>query len=74
MNNDIIHKLEDIAIKMNNQHDRLERLLFGVELNLITCNKIEPEKNNIHKTISLNKNRYYGKSIANIFITYWSNI
>lgn len=40
---------------MNNQHDRLERLLFGVELNLITCNKIEPEKNNIHKTISLNK-------------------
>ena len=52
---DIIHKLEDIAIKMNNQHDRLERLLFGVELNLITCNKIEPEKNNIHKTISLNK-------------------
>lgn len=39
MNNDIIHKLEDIAIKMNNQHDRLERLLFGVELNLITCNK-----------------------------------
>lgn len=55
MNNDIIHKLEDIAIKMNNQHDRLERLLFGVELNLITCNKIEPEKNNIHKTISLNK-------------------
>ena len=55
MNNDIIHKLEDIAIKMNNQHDRLERLLFGVELNLITCNKMEPEKNNIHKTISLNK-------------------
>lgn len=55
MNNDIIHKLEDIAIKMNNQHDRLERLLFGVELNLITCNKIEPEKNNIHKMISLNK-------------------
>lgn len=32
MNNDIIHKLEDIAIKMNNQHDRLERLLFGFGL------------------------------------------
>ena len=61
MNNDIIHKLEDIAIKMNNQHDRLERLLFGVELNLITCNKIEPEKNNIHKTISLNKKQILWK-------------
>ena len=55
MNNDIIHKLEDIAIKMNNQHDRLERLLFGVELNLLTCNKIEPEKNSRRRTIRLNK-------------------
>lgn len=62
MNNDIIHKLEDIAIKMNNQHDRLERLLFGVELNLITCNKIEPEKNNatfgLH-TESIVRNLYF---------------
>lgn len=69
MNNDIIHKLEDIAIKMNNQHDRLERLIFGVELNLITCNKIEPEKNNIHKTISLNKTGYWYEVIE----TYWFN-
>lgn len=75
MNNDIIHKLEDIAIKMNNQHDRLERLLFGVELNLITCNKIEPEKNNIHKTISLNKKiDIMEKVLLMLVITYWSNI
>lgn len=39
MNNDIIHKLEDIAIKMNNQHDRLERLIFGVELKLVIGTK-----------------------------------
>lgn len=58
MNNDIIHKLEDIAIKMNNQHDRLERLLFGVELNLITCNKIETEQNDTSKIINLNKQTY----------------
>ena len=29
MNNDIIHKLEDIAIKMNNQHDRLDGGYFN---------------------------------------------
>lgn len=55
MNNDIIHKLEDIAIKMNNQHDRLERLLFDVNLTLIVCNKGKMEQNIVGKTINLNK-------------------
>jgi len=55
MNNDIIHKLEDIAIKMNNQHDRLERLLFDVNLTLIVCNKEKMEQNIVGKTINLNK-------------------
>lgn len=55
MNNDIMHKLEDIAIKMNNQHDRLERLLFDVNLTLIVCNKEKMEQNIVGKTINLNK-------------------
>lgn len=55
MNNNIIHKLEDIAIKMNNQHDRLERLLFDVNLTLIVCNKEKMEQNIVGKTINLNK-------------------
>lgn len=34
MKKDIINKLETVVLKMNDQHDRLERLLFEVRLNL----------------------------------------
>lgn len=55
MKNDIINKLETIVLKMNDQHDRFERLVFGVKLNLIVCNKAKIEHVNTAKTISLNK-------------------
>ena len=29
---------------MNEQHDRLEKLVFGIKLDLIVCNKIETEQ------------------------------
>lgn len=40
MNNDIIHKLEDIAIKMNNQHDRLLALTISVTRLSLTINSV----------------------------------
>lgn len=58
MNNDIIHKLEKVVHKMNEQHDRLEKLVSGIKLDLIVCNKIETEQNDTSKIINLNKQTY----------------
>lgn len=56
--NDIIHKLEKVVHKMNEQHDRLEKLVSGIKLDLIVCNKIETEQNDTSKIINLNKQTY----------------
>lgn len=58
MNNDIILKLEKVVHKMNEQHDRLEKLVSGIKLDLIVCNKIETEQNDTSKIINLNKQTY----------------
>ena len=55
MNNDIIHKLEKVV---HEQHDRLEKLVSGIKLDLIVCNKIETEQNDTSKIINLNKQTY----------------
>lgn len=55
MNDNIIHELENIVLKMNDQHNRLEKLVFGIKLNLIVCNNIEIKNNDGPKTRSLNK-------------------
>lgn len=55
MNDDIIHKLEKVVHKMNEQHDRLERLVFGIKLDLIVCNKMKTEQSSTSKIINLNK-------------------
>lgn len=55
MRNDIINRLETAVLKMNDQHDRFERLVFGVRLNLIVCNKTKLKRTNATKIISLNK-------------------
>lgn len=51
MSNDIIHELEKVVHKMNEQHDRLEKLVSGIKLDLIVCNKIETEQNDTSKII-----------------------
>lgn len=43
---------------MNEQHDRLEKLVSGIKLDLIVCNKIETEQNDTSKIINLNKQTY----------------
>lgn len=58
INNDIIRKLEKVVHKMNEQHDRLEKLVSGIKLDLIVCNKIETEQNDTSKIINLNKQTY----------------
>ena len=58
MGNDIIHKLEKVVHKMNEQHDWLEKLVSGIKLDLIVCNKIETEQNDTSKIINLNKQTY----------------
>ena len=58
MNNDIICKLEKVVHKMNEQHDRLEKLVSGIKLDLIVCNKIETEQNDTCNVINLNKKTY----------------
>lgn len=55
MKKDIINKLETVVLKMNDQHDRLERLLFEVKLNLVVFNDIKIEHDIPVKTISFNK-------------------
>lgn len=55
MKKDIISKLETVIIKMNDQHDRLEKLLFEVNLNLIVCNKSKIDEDVTVKAISLEK-------------------
>ena len=57
MNKDIISKLETVVLKMNDQHDRLERLLFEVRLNLVVFNDIKIEHDIPVKTISFNQGR-----------------
>lgn len=55
MDNDIILKILRIAAKMEEQHDRYERLMFGVRMDIVVCNDIKVEGHGKLKLKKTNK-------------------